>query len=75
MSEAVLLALVCKYPNPTALARRVRDGAAFPALRSLELRGFVNRHREEYRITRQGRDELALMRALARLLARAEHAA
>lgn len=39
MSEALLLALVAKYPHPTALARRVQDGAVFAGLRTLERDG------------------------------------
>jgi len=71
MSEARLLSLVLRYPHRTALARHARDGAVFAALRRLELSGLVRRQRAEYRLTRRGRDELALTRALARLTARA----
>jgi DNA-binding PadR family transcriptional regulator len=67
--------LVCRYPNPTALARKVQDGAVFAGLRSLECRGFVTRHRDHYRLTRRGRDRLAMARAIARLVSRAECAA
>jgi DNA-binding PadR family transcriptional regulator len=75
MSEVRLLALVSRYPHPTALARKVQDGALFLTLRSLECRGFVRRHRGQYRLTRRGRDELAMARAIARLVARAAYAA
>ena len=75
MSEALLLSLVCSYPNLTALTRRVQDGAVFAALRSLECRGFVTRYRDHYRLTRRGRDELAMACAIARLVSRAECAA
>jgi DNA-binding PadR family transcriptional regulator len=75
MSEVRLLALVSRYPHPTALARKVQDGALFVALRSLERRGFLRRHRGQYRLTRRGRDELAMARAIARLVARAAYAA
>jgi len=72
MSEARLLMLVTRYPHPKALARRARDGWVFAALRSLESRGLVWRQHGQYRLTRRGRDELTMGRALARLLVRAE---
>jgi DNA-binding PadR family transcriptional regulator len=68
MSEALLLSMVERYPNPTALARRVRDGSLFVGLHRLEARGFHTRRRGLYRLTRRGRDELALRHALARLV-------
>ena len=68
MSEARLLSLVERYPHPTALAWRARDGSLFTGLRRLEARGLLTRRRGLYRLTRRGRDELALLRALARLL-------
>lgn len=71
MSEARLLWSVQRYPHPTALARHVRDGSVFGALRRMEARGLVRRKRGEYRLTKRGRDELAMTRALARLVARA----
>jgi DNA-binding PadR family transcriptional regulator len=67
MGEALLLTLVARYPHPTALARHVRDGSIFPALRRLEARGLVRRRRGLYRLTRCGRDELSFAWALARL--------
>jgi len=67
MSEARLLSLVERYPHPTALARRVRDGSLFTGLRRLEARGFLSLRRGQYRLTRSGRNELALLRALSRL--------
>jgi DNA-binding PadR family transcriptional regulator len=75
MSEVRLLALVSRYPHPTALARNVQDGTLFPVLRSLECRGLVSRHRGHYRLTRRGLDELAMARAIARLVTRAAFAA
>ena len=69
MSDARLLSFVSRYPHPTALARRARDGRIFAALRRLEARGFVIRRRGEYRLTWRGREELAMARALARLVA------
>lgn len=68
MSEARLLSLVERYPHPTALARRARDGSLFAGLRRLEANGLLTRRRGQYRLTRSGRNELALLRALARLL-------
>jgi DNA-binding PadR family transcriptional regulator len=70
MAEARLLSLVLSYPNPTALARRAGDGRVFAALGRLEARGLVTRRRGLYRLTRCGRDELALAQSLARLVAR-----
>lgn len=67
MSEARLLSLVARYPNRIALARRVRDRSAFEVLRRLEDCGYVRRRRDEYRLTRTGRDELELTFALLRL--------
>jgi hypothetical protein len=43
MLEARLLTLVVRNPHPVALARKVRDGAVFPALRHLEDRGLVTK--------------------------------
>jgi len=71
MSEARLLSLVRRYPHRTALARRVRDGSVFDALRHLEDRGLVIRRRETYGLTRRGAHELAMTRAVTRLVVRA----
>ena len=71
MSEALLSSLVYRYPHPAALARKAQNGAVFAGLRSLECRGFVKRHRDNYRLTRRGRDELAMAFAIARLVSRA----
>jgi DNA-binding PadR family transcriptional regulator len=68
MSEGALLSLVARYPHPIALARHARDGTMFVALRRLEARELVTRRRGLYRLTRRGRHELALARALARLV-------
>jgi DNA-binding PadR family transcriptional regulator len=70
MSEARLLFLVARYPHRAALARHVRDGSVFAALRRLEARGLVMRRRELYRLTRRGGEELALTSALMRLVER-----
>lgn len=70
MSEARLLWFVLRYPHPTALARRLPDRRAFAGIRRLESRGLVTRRRGQYRLTRRGRTELELTRAVARLLGR-----
>jgi DNA-binding PadR family transcriptional regulator len=70
MSEARVLSLVAQYPHRIALARRVRDGSLFPVLRRLEARGFLWRQHDRYRLTRRGRAELALARALIRVTTR-----
>jgi hypothetical protein len=70
MSETRLLALVTRHPHPAALARAARGGALFPALRRLEERGLVTRRGGLYRLTRRGRDELSMSRAIVHLLAR-----
>src|SRR6476659_4759554 len=73
MSEARLLLLVSKYPHRTAVARKAKDGSVFTGVRSLERRGFVKRYRDQYRLTRRGRDELATARAIAKLVCRAQY--
>ena len=69
MSEAGVLSLVARYPHPTALARRVRDGSMFMALRRLEARGLLRRQDGNYLLTHRGRDELAMAHVMVRLLA------
>jgi DNA-binding PadR family transcriptional regulator len=70
MSEAGVLTLVSRYPQPTAVARRMRDGSLFVVLRRLEAAGLVRRQQGQYRLTQRGRNELVMTRALARLVAR-----
>jgi DNA-binding MarR family transcriptional regulator len=70
MSEAQVLFLVTKYAHPRAFARHARDGSVFEALRRLEGRGLVTRQHGQFRLTRHGRDELAMTQALMRLVAR-----
>ena len=72
MSEAWLLSMVFRYPHPKALARKARNGAVVGGLRSLERRGFVKRYRDHYRLTRRGRNELAMALAISRLVWRAD---
>jgi len=67
MSELGVLFLVAQYPHAAALARRVRDSSLFPALCHLEARGFLWCQQGQYRLTRRGRSELAVTRALIRL--------
>ncbi len=71
MSESALLALVAAHPHPRALARRAGEAPLFTGLRRLERAGLVSRRRGLYRITRRGRDELALERALSVRVTRA----
>jgi predicted transcriptional regulator len=71
MSDGRLLALVARYPNPTALARRVRSSGVFSQLRRLEAHGLVTRRGDLYRLTKHGRDEIAMRELIARLLAHA----
>ena len=72
MSEARVLFLVAQYSHPVALARHARDSSVFPALRRLEARGFLWREQGQYRLTRRGRVELVIARALIRLAPRFE---
>lgn len=65
MSEGRLLSLVARYPHPTALARRTRDNSMFMTLHRLEAGGFLSRSAGNYRLTRRGRDELAMTRAVS----------
>ena len=71
MTEARLLSLVSRYPDPTALLRRARDRSVFAGLRRLEHAGLVRRRDGQYRLTRSGMSELAMTRAVTRLTARA----
>jgi hypothetical protein len=71
MSEARLLSLVSRYPHPTALLRHARGVSVFTGLGRLEHKGLVWRRGGQYRLTRSGRNELALTRRLDRLAARA----
>jgi DNA-binding PadR family transcriptional regulator len=68
MSEAGLLALVTRYAQPSALARRAGTESIFPALRRLECDGLVTRRRGTYRLTQRGRNELGLQVALTRAI-------
>ncbi|HEU0337160.1 MAG TPA: hypothetical protein VFR43_11430 [Gaiellaceae bacterium] len=70
MSEAHVLALVARYPHPSALARRAGDEALFEGLRRLQADGLVRRRGGLYRLTTAGAREHALSRAVGRLVAR-----
>ena len=72
MSEVWLLSMVLRYPHRTALARKARNGAVVADLRSLEHRGLVKRYRDHYRLTRRGRNELAMALDISRLVLRAD---
>jgi hypothetical protein len=69
MSESALLWMVARYPNPAALARR-SSSAARAGLVRLERAGLVRHAGGLYRLTRAGRSELELERALLGVLAR-----
>jgi len=72
MPEGDVLALVESYPHPGALAAHaIRDGTLFPVVLRLEGRGLVRVRRGLYRLTRRGRDELAAVQSLRRLVVRA----
>jgi hypothetical protein len=71
MSEARVLSLVARYPNPAALARRAGGADVFDAIRRLQTNGLVYRRGGVYRLTRAGAREHALDRAVGRLVARA----
>jgi DNA-binding MarR family transcriptional regulator len=75
MSEAWLLSLVSRYPHRKALARKLQNSAVSAHLRQLERRGFVNRYRDHYRLTRRGRKKLAMAAAIVRLVARRQSSA
>jgi DNA-binding PadR family transcriptional regulator len=70
MFQVRLLGLVMRYPQPAALTRKVCAGSLFEALTQLEDRGLVTRRRGLYRLTRRGRRELSMTRAMVQLLAR-----
>ena len=64
--------MIERYPHPSALFRQARGGSIFAALQRLETTGLVRRREDRYRLTRQGRNELAINRALLRLITRAQ---
>jgi len=70
MSETGLLVLVSRYPHQAALARRA-GAMLFPELERLRREGLVTGRGGRYRLTRRGRSELELRRALGRAIARA----
>jgi hypothetical protein len=70
MSEAHVLALVARYPHPSALARRAADATVFEGIRRLQAQGLVTRRGGLYRLTRHGAREDAVSKSLARLVTR-----
>ena len=70
MSELRLLALVARYPQRVALARRAGSESLFPLLRRLERDGLVTSRGEDVHLTGRGRSELALRRSLGLAIAR-----
>ena len=67
MSEAQLLFMVRRYPEPRALARRIRAASLFTGFERLEARGLVVRRRGLYRLTTHGAYECELEQRLSRL--------
>ena len=64
--------MVFRYPHPKALARKAQHGAVIACLRLLERRGLVKCYRDHYRLTRRGRNELAMALAISRLVWRVD---
>src|SRR5207237_9582955 len=72
MLEVRLLGLVMRHPHPAALARKVRDGSLFAALRQLQDRGLVTSRHGLYRLTRRARLALWMARGVAPRVARGQ---
>jgi hypothetical protein len=70
MPESVLLRLIRRYSEPTALARQTAGAPLFPVLRRLESAGLVTGRGGLCRLTARGRRELALDLQLGRCVAR-----
>jgi DNA-binding PadR family transcriptional regulator len=64
MGDVVLLALVRRYPDSVALARRVRPGLLYGRLERLERARLITRRRRLYRLTQRGKQEFDLVTAL-----------
>ena len=71
MSESALLALLLRYPNAVAIARRVSAATLHEGLRRLERAGLVVGGHGIYRVTRQGRIALEFDTALRAAVRRA----
>jgi hypothetical protein len=71
MPESALLALILRYPDRVAIARRVAAGPLHEGLRRLERGGLVVGRHGIYRVTRQGRAALAFDAALRAAIRRA----
>jgi hypothetical protein len=64
MPEPALLALLLRYPNAVAIARRVSAATLHEGIRRLERAGMVVGGRGIYRVTGRGRAALAFHEAL-----------
>jgi hypothetical protein len=73
MAESTLLALLLRYPNAVAIARRVSAATLHEGIRRLERAGFVVGGQGVYRVTRRGRAALELDAALRATVRRALH--
>jgi DNA-binding PadR family transcriptional regulator len=71
MPESALLALLLRYPNAVAIARRVSASTLHEGLRRLERAGLVVGGQGIYRVTRRGRAALELDAALRASIRRA----
>lgn len=71
MPESVLLALLLRYPNAVAIARRVAAAPLHEGLRRLERAGLVVGGSGIYRVTRRGRAALEFDAALRASVRRA----
>jgi DNA-binding PadR family transcriptional regulator len=73
MAESTLLALLARYPNAVAIARRVSASTLHEGLRRLERAGLVVGGHGVYRVTRRGRAALQFDAALRASVRRALH--
>ena len=71
MTEAALLSLLLRYPDPAAIARRVNASTLHEGIRRLERAGLLTRGGASYRVTARGRGALELQRALGSSVRRA----
>jgi hypothetical protein len=71
MTESTMLALLLRYPNAVAIARRVSASTLHEGIRRLERAGLVVGGQGVYRVTRRGRAALELDAALRATVLRA----
>jgi len=71
MPESTLLAMLLRYPNAVAIARRVSASTLHEGIRRLEHAGLVVGGQGIYRVTRRGRAALELEAALRASVRRA----